>query len=884
MTPVPARRLTAGLATAVLGLGCLSAVALDATPAFAATPNAGPVPVTAAAAIPAVRTAIPVGATVTTGDDAGPGSLREAVAATQGTGLAISIDPGVPVLTLSSPLVADGDITLIGAGSSLTTLTGTVDLGLSVTAGSALTVSGLTLGDIGLGYTAASSVHLTDVTYRVAEGSYHSASFESISGDVVLDGVVIPDTVSLTVSQLGGDLIIRNSTLSPSLVYGYRFDGDIVIEDTTLSAAADSNAAVWLEDISGNVRIAGVRQTGPAGMSFFRVNGNVAISDVTVENDSQGVARGPVLGEIAGSVTVDRLHVSGLFMEGLAVNGISAGAAAQTLSITDSSFVAPPSESGIRSSGIVTNFFGLGGVEMRGIRAEGTAVGISVVGLGRNDEGLPAGPAVFEDISITGSRSDSYTTGLLVDDAFGDVTVRTSTITEVSSPVIVSGTPTEGSRLSVTDSVLSTVDGPQGLSALNVRSAAFAETTVSGSHLSGSGESTLSIDNAGYSRTGIDGSVLIENTTVALGSSVEWASAAAIELATDADSTVVNTTVVAREPSDAALISHRSSNAGPLSVAYTTVVGGNAVSSETTGEVTIDASVLDGTGLITTSPNAHVTRSALTGEVGDLTGVTVDDATLGGVDPTLALGPLQDNGGATPTMAPLPGSPLIDSAGARTEVTTDQRGVARPASSTDIGAVEIEPGTVTITPEVTVDGGTTAVLTLTRTGADTDTYPLDVALTAPDGTAVLGTHYLSPTETITFPAGVTTIEIAIDTLAVTDGADTWFTVRATTPSGQSADGTVTIHQAASTGGEGPSVIDPPASGEGPDPVDPPQNQTPAPTPAPTPEDETASAEPAVRSGVLAVTGRTVLPLALGALALTALGGALLRLRARRSTH
>jgi parallel beta-helix repeat protein len=66
------------------------------------------------------------------------------------------------------------------------------------------------------------------------------------------------------------------------------------------------------------------------------------------------------------------------------------------------------------------------------------------------------------------------------------------------------------------------------------------------------------------------------------------------------------------------------------------------------------------------------------------------------VDPLL--GPLQDNGGPTPTHALLTGSPAIDSGTNTGAPATDQRGVARPIDGdtdttaiTDIGAYEYEP-------------------------------------------------------------------------------------------------------------------------------------------------------------------------------------------------
>jgi hypothetical protein len=64
------------------------------------------------------------------------------------------------------------------------------------------------------------------------------------------------------------------------------------------------------------------------------------------------------------------------------------------------------------------------------------------------------------------------------------------------------------------------------------------------------------------------------------------------------------------------------------------------------------------------------------------------------------LGPLQDNGGSTPTMMPLPGSKAIDQ-GRRNGLTMDQRGRPRPkdfpaivnanfGDGSDIGAVEVQ--------------------------------------------------------------------------------------------------------------------------------------------------------------------------------------------------
>jgi hypothetical protein len=56
------------------------------------------------------------------------------------------------------------------------------------------------------------------------------------------------------------------------------------------------------------------------------------------------------------------------------------------------------------------------------------------------------------------------------------------------------------------------------------------------------------------------------------------------------------------------------------------------------------------------------------------------------------LGPLQNNGGPTQTMALLPGSPAIGHGDNAKAPTTDQRGITRitgPGEFTDIGAFEV---------------------------------------------------------------------------------------------------------------------------------------------------------------------------------------------------
>lgn len=92
-------------------------------------------------------------------------------------------------------------------------------------------------------------------------------------------------------------------------------------------------------------------------------------------------------------------------------------------------------------------------------------------------------------------------------------------------------------------------------------------------------------------------------------------------------------------------------------------------------------------------------------QTNDQTGVTALGSTLG---------PLQDNGGPTPTIALLTGSPAIDN-GITNALSTDQRGIARPQGSAfDTGAFEL----AVANPDSGNQSGTTESNKLANTGQD----------------------------------------------------------------------------------------------------------------------------------------------------------------------
>jgi hypothetical protein len=175
---------------------------------------------------------------------------------------------------------------------------------------------------------------------------------------------------------------------------------------------------------------------------------------------------------------------------------------------------------------------------------------------------------------------------------------------------------------------------------------------------------------------------------------------------------------------------------------------------------------------------------------------------------------LTNNGGPTPTIALISGSPAIDQ-GKAFDTTTDQRGFLRPQDFTevpnaeggdgsDIGAFERVLSTLSISDAPTVTEGDTGsitdvVFTVRRSGTATGTVTVDYA--TEDGTATSSgpsSDYQTTTGTLTFAANETektiTVPVNGDEL---DESDETFLVRLSNPQGAdlllagSATGTIT---------------------------------------------------------------------------------------------
>jgi hypothetical protein len=139
------------------------------------------------------------------------------------------------------------------------------------------------------------------------------------------------------------------------------------------------------------------------------------------------------------------------------------------------------------------------------------------------------------------------------------------------------------------------------------------------------------------------------------------------------------------------------------------------------------------------------------------------------------LGPLQDNGGPTETHALLPGSPALDK-GNSFNLTTDQRGVARPyddssianaagGDGSDIGAFEVRPAALPRLSinDITVTEGTggNTQATFTVTLSKPSNQPVSVQANTVNGIAKAPGDYAATSTTLNFTAGQTSQTVTV---------------------------------------------------------------------------------------------------------------------------
>jgi hypothetical protein len=168
----------------------------------------------------------------------------------------------------------------------------------------------------------------------------------------------------------------------------------------------------------------------------------------------------------------------------------------------------------------------------------------------------------------------------------------------------------------------------------------------------------------------------------------------------------------------------------------------------------------------------------LIGKTDVSTGWLISDLTGTAAVPLDArLGPLQNNGGPTKTMALLAGSPALNTGDATLAPATDQRGVTRGAT-VNIGAYQATASVLVLTglPESAAAG---AALDFTLTAEDmfgqtAFGYTGTVTFTSTDDLAALPDDYVFTVTdggTHTFVGGVTFYQTGVQTLTASDARD-----------------------------------------------------------------------------------------------------------------
>jgi Calx-beta domain-containing protein/parallel beta helix pectate lyase-like protein/polymorphic membrane protein len=178
-------------------------------------------------------------------------------------------------------------------------------------------------------------------------------------------------------------------------------------------------------------------------------------------------------------------------------------------------------------------------------------------------------------------------------------------------------------------------------------------------------------------------------------------------------------------------------------------------------------------------------------------GITDNGGNIFNQSPQLSA--LGQHGGPTQTMLPAATSPVIDT-GTPAVPPVDQRGVTRPVGAGfDIGAVEVNPGTVQLAASTASVNESAGTITITVTRAGGSDNAVSVSYATADGTAMAPGDYLSAMGTLNWADQDTankTFQVTIVDDAVPESDET-FLVTISNPQGGAALGspateTVTI--------------------------------------------------------------------------------------------
>jgi len=207
-----------------------------------------------------------------------------------------------------------------------------------------------------------------------------------------------------------------------------------------------------------------------------------------------------------------------------------------------------------------------------------------------------------------------------------------------------------------------------------------------------------------------------------------------------------------------------------------TVPASNVVDARITMASTIVWNNLAGTKMVDvaraasyTTPSTPITANdSLAGYVSAKVSVA-GTGNLLGIDPML--GALADNGGSTRTHLPLSGSPVLGRGACLANVTTDQRGAARPVAGCDMGAVELASA-------AQAPGAPTQVVATAGNGSASISFVAPIL----DGGAPVTSYTVLPSGGV---KSTTSLGLPVLVKGLTNGTPYTFTVTAANEAGQS---------------------------------------------------------------------------------------------------
>lgn len=336
--------------------------------------------------------------------------------------------------------------------------------------------------------------------------------------------------------------------------------------------------------------------------------------------------------------------------------------------------------------------------------------------------------AVTGDLTLSGVTLDN---GFLVTDVYGSTGGGAIRIGGLGSAKLDDVAVTRSSAANGGAILVS------ALGALEVSDSRFANNEVDyqyglGGAISASSQTEVTVESSSFEANSVDegsggaisaaGDLTIRDSSFTGNSGGVYTSGSAVR--GQGDNTVISGSTFSGAPADSGVVI---SIFGNGSIENSTISGNaadspavRAVSSDSAEEVTIDSTTISGNAGVELEQALDIqvsVENSIIADVGDsdpdlvgtftardslifdpgLALINGGSSTITGEDPLL--GPLADNGGPTLTMAIPPASPALNAGD--TDLTVDQRGVARPKGADDIGSYEAD----LIGPATTIDSG-----------------------------------------------------------------------------------------------------------------------------------------------------------------------------------